>query len=610
MADAQSTVALNIGSQRISMGVFEPSKNGGVILKKYDTSSILADPAAEMARLPQIRVAVSELGETLKVGKAKLRYAISGQSVFTRFIKLPPIEDENIEQLVTFEAQQHVPFPIDEVIWDWQLLESASGEKEVALVAIKGEALNEMNNVVMEAGLSTAEVDASPMALYNALRYNYPELEDTTLLIDIGAKTSNLIYLEGKRMFTRSVAVGGASITAAIAKEYGISFSEAESQKCSNGMVAINAAHTEELDEATAALATVIRNALGKLPAEIARTTNYFRSQHGGSAPKRIMLAGGGSNLLYLGEFFQEKLRMPVELFNPLRRVSVGKGVDVDRVSADAHQLGELVGLALRGVGKASLMIDLVPDVVSRERDAARRKPILIGAAAILLLGLGIWAAANTSQKNGMEREYKSLKEKHDGLASFAEPLSRIAAREAVLNELSGQLVDVQQARVLWIDIWNDLAANFKSDTVWLIDFDPVTDYQINENQPVALKPAQSVISSEFPQIVYGKSALTELRDPDTRDSKNKSKKGKVNESKINAIRIKGFWRGKGNYNNVYKLIDRLRDNSKFFDVKATEKLAIVMPTTLAEGAYAAPFEVTLILKKSLPIPAVMKKAE
>lgn len=610
MADAQSTVALNIGSQRISMGVFEPSKNGGVILKKYDTSSILADPAAEMARLPQIRVAVSELGETLKVGKAKLRYAISGQSVFTRFIKLPPIEDENIEQLVTFEAQQHVPFPIDEVIWDWQLLESASGEKEVALVAIKGEALNEMNNVVMEAGLSTAEVDASPMALYNALRYNYPELEDTTLLIDIGAKTSNLIYLEGKRMFTRSVAVGGASITAAIAKEYGISFSEAESQKCSNGMVAINAAHTEELDEATAALATVIRNALGKLPAEIARTTNYFRSQHGGSAPKRIMLAGGGSNLLYLGEFFQEKLRMPVELFNPLRRVSVGKGVDVDRVSADAHQLGELVGLALRGVGKASLMIDLVPDVVSRERDAARRKPILIGAAAILLLGLGIWAAANTSQKNGMEREYKSLKEKHDGLASFAEPLSRIAAREAVLNELSGQLVDVQQARVLWIDIWNDLAANFKSDTVWLIDFDPVTDYQINENQPVALKPAQSVISSEFPQIVYGKSALTELRDPDTGDSKNKSKKGKVNESKINAIRIKGFWRGKGNYNNVYKLIDRLRDNSKFFDVKATEKLAIVMPTTLAEGAYAAPFEVTLILKKSLPIPAVMKKAE
>ncbi|MBT8045424.1 MAG: type IV pilus assembly protein PilM, partial [Verrucomicrobiae bacterium] len=321
MADAQATVALNIGSQRISMGVFEPSKSGGLILKKYDSSSILADPAAEMARLPQIRVAISELAEKLKISKStKLRYAISGQSVFTRFIKLPPIEDDNIEQLVAFEAQQHVPFPIDEVIWDWQLLESGSGEKEVALVAIKGDALNEMNDVVLEAGLGTAEVDASPMALYNALKYNYPELEETTLLIDIGAKTCNLIYLEGNRMFTRSVAVGGASITTAISKEYGVGFSEAESQKCSNGMVALNTAHTSQLDEATAALATVIRNALGKLPAEIARTTNYFRSQHGGKAPKQVLLAGGGSNLPHIVDFFHEKLRLPVEFFNPLKR--------------------------------------------------------------------------------------------------------------------------------------------------------------------------------------------------------------------------------------------------------------------------------------------------
>ena len=121
-------------------------------------------------------------------------------------------------------------------------------------------------------------LNASPMALYNALRYNYPELQETTLLIDIGAKTCNLIYLEGSRMFTRSVAVGGASITTAIAKEYGVKFVEAESQKCTNGMVALNTAHTSQLDEPTAALATVIRNALGKLPAEIARTTNYFRT--------------------------------------------------------------------------------------------------------------------------------------------------------------------------------------------------------------------------------------------------------------------------------------------------------------------------------------------
>ncbi|BDS05929.1 hypothetical protein NT6N_09690 [Oceaniferula spumae] len=606
MAEAQATVALNIGSQRISMGVFEPSKNGGLILKKYDSSSILADPAAEMARLPQIRVAVSELAEKLKIGKQKLRYAISGQSVFTRFIKLPPIEDDNIEQLVAFEAQQHVPFPIDEVIWDWQLLESGSGEKEVALVAIKGDALNDMNDVVLEAGLGTAEVDASPMALYNALRYNYPELEETTLLIDIGAKTCNLIYLEGNRMFTRSVAVGGASITTAIAKEYGVSFSEAESQKCSNGMVALNTAHTSQLDEPTAALATVIRNALSKLPAEIARTTNYFRSQHGGSAPKLVLLAGGGSNLPHLADFFQEKLRLPVEFFNPLKRVSVGKGVDVDQVAAQAHQLGELVGLALRGIGKASLEIDLVPDVVSRERDIERRKPKLIGAAALLLLGLGAWAGFNVWKNSRMGAEQEDLQAKVDGLEQFSRPLKGVAKREERFDALSAQLVNAQQARVLWVDILDDLAHHFTSDTVWLVDFDPVVGYMPNAGGESAVDVAQSVIVSDFAQASYGSSALNKIKVAAPAPVKGKGKRPSAQEPAtpmVNAIRIKGFWRGNAGFRDVFKLIDRLRVDSQYFDVQATEKLGMSLPTELSEGSYAAPFEVTLMLKEPIPAP-------
>lgn len=611
MAEAQATVALNIGSQRISMGVFEPSKNGGLILKKYDSSSILADPAAEMARLPQIRVAVSELAEKLKVGKAKVRYAISGQSVFTRFIKLPPIEDDNIEQLVAFEAQQHVPFPIEEVTWDWQLLESGTGEKEVALVAIKGDALNDVNDIVLEAGLGTAEVDASPMALYNALRYNYPDLEETTLLIDIGAKTCNLIYLEGNRMFTRSVAVGGASVTTAIAKEYGVTFSEAESQKCSNGMVALNSAHTAELDEPTAALATVIRNALGKLPAEIARTTNYFRSQHGGKAPKAVLLAGGGTNLPHIAEFFQEKLRLPVEFFNPLKRVSVGKGVDVDRVATDAHQLGELVGLALRGIGKAPLEIDLVPDVVSRQRDTERRKPMLMAASGLLLAGLCAWAGFNVWKNGRMGEEQQALKSKVEGLEQFANPLKKLSQKEAALDALSAELVSAEDAHVLWVDMWDDLARHFTSDTVWLVDFDPVVGYQPGAGAEGNADVAQSVIVSDFTKTTYGESALAKLKlpapPPLSRRDRKRGVKPQVPTAMINALRVKGFWRGEGNYKDVYRLIDRLRVDCKHFDVQATEKLGISLPTKLEEGSYAAPFEVTLMLKKPIPAPANAK---
>jgi len=136
MADSQSIVALNIGSQRVTMGLLAPSNNGGLILKKYASSMILADPAAEMTRLPQIRIAVAELVSKLELSKHKVSYAVSGQSVFTRFVKLPSLEDDDIEQLVAFEAQQHVPFPINEVVWDWQLLNSEAGQQEVVLVAI------------------------------------------------------------------------------------------------------------------------------------------------------------------------------------------------------------------------------------------------------------------------------------------------------------------------------------------------------------------------------------------------------------------------------------------------------------------------------------------
>ena len=94
---------------------------------------------------------------------------------------------KNIEELVKFEAQQHVPFPIEEVVWDWAMLDSTGPEKEVALVAIKRDALTEINATVAQAGIGTREVDAAPMALYNAFRYNYPEEDAPILLMDIGA---------------------------------------------------------------------------------------------------------------------------------------------------------------------------------------------------------------------------------------------------------------------------------------------------------------------------------------------------------------------------------------------------------------------------------------
>lgn len=610
MADTQSIITLNIGSQTVSMGRFSRSKDGGLILKGYETSAILADPSAEMTRLPQIRVAVSELASKLGLNKDKIDYAISGQSVFTRFVKLPMLDDDDLEKLVAFEAQQHVPFPIDEVIWDWQLLESPGSEREVVLVAIKEDALDDLNDCVTHAELKTGDVDTSPMALANAFRYNYGDVEGTSLLIDIGARTSNLIYVEGERVFTRSIAIGGAAVTSAISKEYNVSYIEAESQKVSNGMVALDTRHTSGMDELTGALASCIRTALNRMPAEIARTTNFYRSQHGGSAPTRVFLAGGGANLPRIGDFFQEKLRLPVEFFNPLKRVSVGQDIDVDKVAEQAHQLGELVGVALRSIDSAPVCIDLVPASVQGERDEKRRRPFLIGAAAVTLAAFAALYASNTIKAGDAEAKLERVKDRIDGYNEFAGPIEKEVKREGVVQEFSDQFVQAHYGQRYWLNMVDDLKQRFGSTHVWITDMSPLINYSVSSE-----KPAEEAIRSDFADLSYGVSGVIEpkLDEPEFL-AQNRPNRNYV-APEINAVRIKGLWRGAGGASRVNQLVKMLTSESHFFTLEVEDKSGN-RPVTrtlsaseysetesmLKDGDFAATFTVTIPLKKPLPL--------
>ena len=513
MADQQSIIALNIGSQRISMGIFSPTKKG-LVLKSYGATSILADPATEAARIPQVQLAIKELAKTLKVGNQKAAYALSGQSVFVRFVKLPPLEEENMDELVKFEAQQNVPFPIDEVVWDWEKLETPGIDTEVVLVAIKSDSLNDLNSVVSETGLGTRLVDCAPTALYNAYRHNYQGVEECVLLIDVGAKTTNLIYADGEKFFTRSVSIGGANLTSAIAKEYNISFAEAENSKLTSGLVTLGGGHAGQLDEATAALGTVIRNALTRLAAEIQRTNTLFQSQQGGRPPAAVLLAGGSASLPYLREFLQEKLNLSVEFFNPLQRISVGSGVDVDAIGREAHQLGEVIGLGLRAADQAKVNIDLVPDVVQAQRDITRRKPALITASVLFLGGLAALAAFKAKSVvdagaflDGMETEEADLRQSASKIIKLNkaedDSVSLLKAYEKAEND-----------RLSYITVWNDLSEHCLSETVWLTDIEFRTNF--NMDGDVKTDP---VIDASFASGNYGDSAMNGGEEKTTADS-------------------------------------------------------------------------------------------
>ena len=612
MADLPTSVALSIGSQRISMAVFENAKNGNIILKSYDSEVLTADPGMESARVAQTRAAISDLVQRLGVAKSKVRYAISGQAAFIRFVKLPPLEDDNIEQLVVFEAQQHVPFPLNEVVWDYELLEG-DGEKECIIVAIKADALDEINESVNEGGVSTQEVDVSPMAIYNAYLSSYGKPEETTLLIDIGAKTSNLLYMQGDRFFTRSVAIGGATITAAIAKEYGISFAEAENQKTTNGLVALGGGHTEQLEESVAALAMVIRNSLSRLPAEIARTTNYYRSQHSGSAPKQILIAGGGANLPYTLEFFREKLNLPVQFFNPIRNIALGKKIDPERIQREGLMMGDLVGLGLRGLGKTAINIDLVPSVVEQARADEKRRPFLIATAAVLIAGCGLWAGLKHIAASNAAEEVRTISETRDSLAPYHRQISSLFTKEKELRDKATRYTNLEADHALWMDLVNELSGAFASDVLWFTDLEPIHAYNPAPGEQGSA--GESVVRANFASTAYGTSPLATIQAGQAEQQRPGAQQTAPQTPKINAVRVTGFWRENPRGQNIVSdLLGDLRERSSVFrfvvvDERGNETpldegqiIREIQTVAQAEGDLAFRFQIILPLAREIAL--------
>src|SRR5213592_4849710 len=201
MAAPARLISLNLGSQTIGLAEFRVI-NGRLVLLSYRFRQTPLDPASGQrldahVALQETAVALREMMHEMHIHRGPINYAVPAQSVFARFVKLPALDAEKIDKIISFEAQQNVPFPIDEVVWNYQLVGGGLGEQiQVVIVAIKRDLLDEINNAVEQTALRTRIVDVASMALYNAFRQSYPNLADCSLLLDIGARTTNILFIE------------------------------------------------------------------------------------------------------------------------------------------------------------------------------------------------------------------------------------------------------------------------------------------------------------------------------------------------------------------------------------------------------------------------------
>lgn len=543
MADKKSIVTLDIGSQRVSLARFSPAKGGGLVLQDYAFSELSGDPAADSARIPQVEVAVSELVSRIGVAKEDVRYSISGHSVFSRFVKLPALDEEKVDDIVRFEAQQNVPFPINEVAWDYQLVPTGGddGEVEVVLVAIKSDAIEEINSAVEAGPLVARGVDIAPMAIYNAFRHNYPEAEGCSLIIDVGARSTDLLYVEGDRVFTRSIAVGGASASTNIAKEFEMAFADAEERKKQDGFVSLGGAYADHEDPGIAAMSKVIRNTMTRLHSEIVRTTSAYRQQ-GGGAPTMAYLCGGSAGLPYLREFLAEKLELEVEYFNALRNVGVGGKVDAEAAGADAHTLGEMVGLALRDAGKCPMEIDLIPETIERRRDIEKRKPFLITAAACLL-GLLLATGLHFNRAKSLaDRETAKIADSESELKGFDRKIQDQLDLETALKARGVPLQTAAMGRSIWLEIAGHLNNCLDGDKVWFTQIEP----RISGSAMVGAA-SNSLSDQEASQSFQDDEKPADKPDP----------------SIVTHIRLYGLFRDSSD--RLYGFEEKLRKDPKFF---------------------------------------------
>jgi type IV pilus assembly protein PilM len=323
-------LALEMGSGRIKMALFERRDNT-LTLKRFGWRETPTGKVLEKGH------ALRELLEELRPPNTKVAVSITGPHVAVRFIQLPKMTSEEVRDAVRYEAEKYIPFKLDEVILDSQILREEGSKSRVLLVAAKRQSIVSLIQVLKEAGLDPVLIDVDVFCLVNAFLENYEAPKETLALLHIGAATTTISIIQsGILIFTREIPLAGDQLTQEIAEHFGASPRAAERLKLSPGDRA------EEIREAQQPFFDRFIN-------EIRLTFDFFENQFESSIGQ-VCLSGGASLSDDLYKALEEGLRIKMDRWNPFQKIAVAPEVDPGKVKEWSVSLGVCVGLVLRGV--------------------------------------------------------------------------------------------------------------------------------------------------------------------------------------------------------------------------------------------------------------------
>lgn len=467
---AKKLLTLNIGASGIALAEYEAGAGGALTLVNYGLAPLAAPLDAGNADAI-LAPALLDIVRNKGIRPGKVAVSVSGQMVFPRMAAIPAAGgDEKFEQMIRYEVEQNIPFPLDEMVCDRQILgDTENGDKAVLIVAAKIEQMEAVTNAVASAGFTPEIVDVAPIALTNAMRIASGDDGSCSVMLDIGAKTTSLVISEGEKLYNRSIPVAGNTITKEIAQALGCTLDEAEQIKRERAYVSLGGV-SEDADPTLDSISKVCRAVLTRLNAEISRSINFYRSQQHGSAPTRLYLTGGSALLPQIDAFFQDSLGIEVVFFNPFETMGVGPAVNADALASDTPLLTATAGLAAHEAGNAPISINLLPPSLIAARVEVRRVPVIAAAAVLFVLALvGVLLAAFHSisivetKQDAIEGIVRNLKNFEEKIKKAETAQTECEADSVALRDLlfrrSGAVLKINAVRQaigddLWIERW------------------------------------------------------------------------------------------------------------------------------------------------------------
>ena len=329
----------------------------------------------------------------------QLVLSVPGHAAFARFAKLPPVEAKKVPDIVKFEAVQQIPFPIDQVEWDYQTFASdKSPDVEVGIFAITRDRVQQRLGLYRELGMSPESLTLSPVAVYNAMAFDL-DLGDRTgpiVFLDIGTYATDVIVVEQGRCWIRTFPLGGTHFTEAIASTFKLSYSKAEKLK-----------HEAAASKYAKQIMQAMRPVFSDLLQDLQRSIGYYQTLHRESELTTMVGIGSTFKIPGLRKFIGQQLQMQVVRLDEYKKISVS-GREAALFAQNAVGLATAYGLALQGVGLARITVNLVPVEMVRAQMWRAKTKWFAAAAAVTVAGAGMMLYRPISDRGALNPDPES----------------------------------------------------------------------------------------------------------------------------------------------------------------------------------------------------------